>query len=160
MQFVSRGRSCNFTVSLNPQDSCEESWASLGMECSVTASPAPSLWAGNVLPQLLPCGPARGVFGGSALPSVMVAAHVQAQTFALWAPESTCGLSVQTVPVLSSWDRVGAGARPCCFTLSVLSSVAHQGKEVTGVVCPLPHVVFLCTMEMRFLNNVKLAQII
>lgn len=97
MQFVSRGRSCNFTVSLKPQDSCEENWTSLGMGRSVTASPAPSLWAGNVLPQLLPCGPARGVFSDSALPSVTVAAHAQAQTFALWASESTCGLSVQTV---------------------------------------------------------------
>lgn len=64
-------------MSLYPQESCEENVASLGMACSVTGSPALALRSVNVLTELLPRGPAGGVFGGSALRSAIVAAHIQ-----------------------------------------------------------------------------------
>ena len=136
-QFISRGRSCNFTVSLNPQESCKENLASSGKEGSVIGSSALSPWSINVLPELVPHSSARGVFGVSILHSAN--SHSRAplrpghQT-------STHGLSLNMVfdLWLCSCDMAGS----CHFILSVLGCVTcrenNRDNKLQGWFVPSP----------------------
>lgn len=149
MQFVSRGRSCNFTMSLNPQDSCKENLASLGMQGSVIGSPALSPRSTNVLPELVPHGPAQGVFGVSILHSATVATHIQGHLCILGTKQALLGcrwtwcLTVGCVPIR---DKAG----PCHFTLSVLRCVArresNRDNKLQGWFVPSP---VLCSSARR-----------